>query len=97
MVSIIAFHSRSGMRRCIQWVNLLPRIQQRVERKEDKPCMAPCNTIQNLFRVLSLTRSSWDHAALEYLVGDRSRYFVDERGAHLRIVPQQLGHFLFLR
>lgn len=46
---------------------------------------------------LAVQRRSWDHAALEQLVGDRSRYLVDERGAHLRIAAQRLDSLLFHR
>jgi hypothetical protein len=38
--------------------------------------------------------SSRNHAAFEHLVDDRSRYLVEECGTHLRIVTQQLDHFL---
>src|SRR5262245_2580524 len=38
----------------------------------------------------ALKRLSWNHAAFEQFVHDRSRYFVDKFGADLRIVAQDL-------
>ena len=34
-------------------------------------------------------RHLWNHAAFEHFVGDGSRYFVDERNAHLWVAPQE--------
>ncbi len=50
--------------------------------------------MMNEIEVLSLRRS-WDHTAFEHLISDRSRYSVDEGGAHLWIAAQKIYGFLF--